>query len=372
MGMMKPEQAISRLDKVKRKVLLVMKHGLGDTVQFIIILKHIQKYRPKWIVDVVAPRGKNKCLVGFCNEVKTPGEDHIQENEYDDVHDFRWWEASMRTSEMCIGFKVPATKVLKALTEVLNINPDPDLFTYDGIKIQSSNKILVKEYLKKIPFNKYVGFHYSGLTSVDKKNVSEDLIREMCFLLNDLGFGCIIFDWEGKTSLPNKKNIFRPGKGDPIWEGQKYGSSLTIAALIEELDLFVGIDSGPLHVAGGTSTPSVGIWKEHHPIHYFDLSDNVLHILPMNSKKYIKHNYGDVRNEVELYFRKSYNHLYYKDLKKTVFQAICQQLGLSENDFVKNIIRDSDWLELRPKENLVEEYKKWTNESQQQQVIFRH
>lgn len=353
-----------------KKVLLVFKHGLGDNVQFVIVLKHIKKYRPDWIVDVFASRGMNKCFNGFCNNVLTVGEDSVNESDYDEVIDFRWWEASMRTSEMCITFQTPPTKVLKSLVELLNINPDPELFKYE-IKINTHNRILAKQYLKKIPYKKYVGVHYNGKTSTHKKDISEDLVKEIAEMLSDIGFAMIVFDWDGKTSLPNRESIFRAGKADPIWEGSSYGSSATLAALIDEMDLFIGIDSGPLHVAGATTTPTLGIWTEHHPIHFFDFSD-VLHIVPMDSKKYINHNKSCVRNEVELFFRKHYDCRYYNSIKEGTFEGIYKQLGMSENDFCKSIVRDDKWLELRPKQDLIEEFKKWNKEFQQPKVHYRH
>src|SRR6266849_6473300 len=50
--------------------------------------------------------------------------------------------------------------------------------------------------------------------------------------------------------------------------------------------LMIGVDSGPLHVAGATTTPTIGVWTRHHPIHFFDLANNVLHLVPGDHEKY--------------------------------------------------------------------------------------
>jgi FkbM family methyltransferase len=33
-------------------------------------------------------------------------------------------------------------------------------------------------------------------------------------------------------------------------------------------------------VAGATTTPTVGVWTRHHPVHFFEPADNVLHLVP--------------------------------------------------------------------------------------------
>ncbi len=327
-----------------KKVLFIMRHGVGDTIQFSIILKHVKKYRPSWEVDVVAPRGKNDLLVGLCNNVLSP--DNFNESSYDEIFNFRWWEASMRTSEACLAYQVPATKVTKSLVEYLNIEPDRDLFGYETA-IPSNNRLLAKRYLKKIPFQKYVGFHYQGLTSTHKKNVNEDAIKRISRELSHLGFGSVVFDWDAKEKISNGTTIFRPGKLDPVWEGKKHGSNSTLAALIEQMDLFIGIDSGPLHIAGATNTPSIALWKDHHPIHYYDFSDNVIHLLPRNSKRLINHNKQDVRNGVETFFKNEYNYLYYDDLEKSIFETITKQI--EEKLLCESIIEKNSWWEIKPK-----------------------
>ena len=59
-----------------------------------------------------------------------------------------------------------------------------------------------------------------------------------------------------------------------------FRSAGTIAALIQRSQLVIGVDSGPLHVAGATTTPTIGVWTGHLPIRYYDVADNVTHLVP--------------------------------------------------------------------------------------------
>src|SRR5436305_1747188 len=58
------------------------------------------------------------------------------------------------------------------------------------------------------------------------------------------------------------------------------GDAEVLAALIEAATLMIGVDSGPLHLAGATTTPTIGVWTRHHPVHFFDLAGNVTHLVP--------------------------------------------------------------------------------------------
>jgi ubiquinone/menaquinone biosynthesis C-methylase UbiE len=71
----------------------------------------------------------------------------------------------------------------------------------------------------------------------------------------------------------------------------------------------IGVDSGPLHVAGATSTETIGVWTHHHPVHYFDLAGNVLHFVPGNHEKLVQG-----ANALS-YFQERYRHQTYRELR---------------------------------------------------------
>ena len=70
----------------------------------------------------------------------------------------------------------------------------------------------------------------------------------------------------------------------------------------------MGVDSGPLHVAGATATPAVGVWTGHHPVHFFDLGPNVTHLVPGDHAR-LAAGPGALR-----YFEENYRHRVYRQL----------------------------------------------------------
>ena len=84
-----------------------------------------------------------------------------------------------------------------------------------------------------------------------------------------------------------------------------------LAALISLSALYVGVDSGPLHVAGMTSTPAIGVWLAHHPAHSYDCAANVIHLVPGDHDRYLPE---QGREHVLEFFHKHYRHRVYRDL----------------------------------------------------------
>ena len=120
-----------------------------------------------------------------------------------------------------------------------------------------------------------------------------------------------------------------------------------IAALIAKMDLFVGIDSGPLHVAGATETPSIGVWIRHHPMNFYDLCDNVHHLLRRESRSDIR---GLNKMAAENYFQRRYRHTYYTNLEKALFGLVSEKLGIEllERDVTSSILTPNRWWTIKP------------------------
>jgi ADP-heptose:LPS heptosyltransferase len=142
--------------------------------------------------------------------------------------------------------------------------------------------------------------HYQGNTSAEYKNLRHELVREVCSGLLDSGAVPVILDWDRRSPLPDEKRIFNPRAGMGLWHGYGTGDAEVLAALIEMSRLMIGVDSGPLHVAAATSTPSIGVWTRHHPLHYIAPADNVTHLVPRNHPSLLRGN----RRLGEAYFQK--------------------------------------------------------------------
>lgn len=292
-----------------QKTLLRFRHGLGDAVQLTIVLKHLAKYRPNWIIDVESGIGKHTIFHDLCNECWVSGRKEADQSQYDKVISVKWFESFGNIPYT----NVPPTKTTKALRDEFRIDPDPDLFYYQ-INILDHSRHLAAEYLNRVPKRRgYILAHFQGNTSFREKNVEESVMRKFCSWANQQDYTVIILDWDRRkaSQLANGKTIFCPGVNDPLWQGTGTGDGNVLAALIEHASLFVGIDSGPLHVAGATSTPALGLWTEHHPMHYYELSHNVKHLLAIDSKEKIKSKF---KFENEEWFHDHFQYRYYTDL----------------------------------------------------------
>lgn len=287
-------------------VLLKFGHGLGDAVQFTIVLKHLRRYRPEWEVDVLASRGKHSAFHGLCRRVCHDQQPLPSDRAYDQCIDVRWLEQNRPYDNL------PSTKVTRCLLEEFGIEPDPALFTYQ-LNVGEEARERAAAYLRTICAgrpprdNRYpvLLLHYEGNTSQSNKNLSHETAEAVCQAAIGAGLVPVILDWDGRSPLPDQKHIFCPptGHGD-IWGGFGSGDAELLAALIEQSTLMVGVDSGPLHVAGATTTPTIGVWTRHFPAQFFDLADNVTHFVPTNWRKF---GYGDIDVTAD-YFGEHYHY----------------------------------------------------------------
>ncbi len=293
----------------QRKVLIRFRHGLGDAVQLTIVLQHLKRYHPEWAITVKALHGKTSAVAALCNAVEELGDPVTIDAEYDEVHALEWPECH------CDFDDAPNTKPTRCLREVFKLRPIPNLCNYK-IEPNYEADALAKAYLQTIAtqrphaaqkFNTVI-IHYQGNTSSDKKDLPEDTVRVVCQKVIEAGLVPIILDWDDRSRLPNGTSIFCPDKHHDLWQGNGTGDAATIASLIEASTLMIGVDSGPLHVAGATTTPTIAVWTHHHPVHYFDLADNVLHFVPGDNEKRA----GGPRSEA--YFQANYRHQVYKNL----------------------------------------------------------
>ena len=303
-----------------QKTLIRFRHGLGDAVQFTIVLKHIKHYHPNWIVDIESPVGHHACFYGLCNMSHRLGVDKLDVKRYWKVHNLIWDEPHNISRH-----DVPATKVTKSLIEQFRMEPIPDLYYYE-IATQKNSFALVDRYIAKLPKRKgFVLIHYQGNSSADRKNIPEEVIRNTIKFILAGGFNVVILDWDGRSKLSNSRTVFCPDNKDPLWQNTHRGNAATIAALVARSDLFIGVDSGPLHVAGATCTPAIGVWTGHHPVNYCDLSSNVMHLLPDNAVHNIISKDVDKTNT---YFEEHYRHRYYHNLEKSLLQNVQERLGI--------------------------------------------
>ncbi len=330
-GELRPERNINQSGPRPMRVLLKSSHGLGDNVQLSCVLQHLAKHRPDWQIDVASQIGKHSVFHGQCRKSWILGREPIPEYEYQ-VFNLGWYECYSVYSDS------PCTKVCNCLREVFGIAPEMPLLKY-RIQVGDEAREVTRRYLQDICETAFgasavaevarlqpasallnsgailncgqfsyearpnshefryrpnsgefdcgkgrfpvVAIHYEGNTSAHKKNLAQRQVAPLCRELLLHGYTPLILDWDRRSSLPDQKTIFCPGVGPgDVWDNIGTGDAERLAALIGQCALFIGVDSGPLHVAGATDTPTLGVWKAHSPLQFYDLCSNVTHLVP--------------------------------------------------------------------------------------------
>jgi FkbM family methyltransferase len=304
-------------------VLIKFRHGLGDAVQLTAVLSHVRHYHPAWEVDVAALVGKHSAFHGLCRRVYVLDREPVDEAAYQQVFDLEWPECYTCYADW------PGTKAEGCLLGVFGLNPVPDHCRY-VIHRREGALSLARRYLQSVckggsgRDGRYpaVLIHYEGNTSREHKDLPVALAGRLCQDVIECGLVPVILDWDRRTPLADGLRIHNPDTHAELWGGTGTGDAEALAALTELSALMVGVDSGPLHVAGATGTPAIGVWLGHHPVHYFAPAANVTHLVPENHADLLR---GD-RRLGEAYFGKHYRHRTYRDLEGTLRVVVREAL----------------------------------------------
>ncbi len=261
------------------RILLRLKggYGLGDYVQFGVILKHLRKYRPNWIVTVQAMRGPHSALVGLCHAVV-----------YDDppIKDFDKI-VSLDLEDSFLHFADrPSSKVVFNLRLQFGLEYDPEC---GGYEIQATSEVVARahRYLETVAYESFSGkigtispvkfkaipFHYYGGSSKARKDLEHWQAEVIVDAIKQAERTPILLDWSHSP-------IKAARVPDRVWGGFGNGDAATMAAMIRLSEAFIGIDSGPGKVASATDTPSLIVWTKHHPARYHDPAPNTTHLIP--------------------------------------------------------------------------------------------
>jgi FkbM family methyltransferase len=315
----------------KQKVLIQFQHGLGDAVQLTAVLRHLRHYHPDWIIEVAALPGKQTAFAGLCDRSFSLNGKPTATDGYDQVFDLDWDECATCFAEY------PSTKVERCLTEVFDLAPIPELCRYE-MRPGGEAVAKAKRYLQQVcrvhpgEDGRYpvVLIHYQGNTSAEYKDLPHRTARKICEQIIKSGSVPVILDWDNRSPLPDGKRIHNPHVDLDIWGGLGTGDAEVLAALIELASLMIGVDSGPLHVAGATSTPTMAVWTKHHPLHYFGHADNVTHLVPKQHRDLLR---GD-RDAGSDYFESHYPYRPYDNLEDELSTWVDEQLNDREAGLV--------------------------------------
>lgn len=188
----------------------------------------------------------------------------------------------------------PSTKATNCLREVFGLTPDQDLLSYT-VHTDDADRAAAEAYLAGLktgtrPDGRYrvVLCHHKGNTSPWKKNLEDVDLLPLADWCAASGYSLVVLDWDGRATAELTRHpavvVCSHIRAKELWKDYGTGDGSRIKALVDRVAAFVGVDSGPGHVAGASTTPAVIYWKLHHPAQFYDKAPNVLHLLPENPR----------------------------------------------------------------------------------------
>jgi SAM-dependent methyltransferase len=267
-------------------IALEFRHGLGDLVQLSIVLKHFCKHNPGVPVDVICDPPKVRSLCGLERRRIGFGSPEHHAGGWDQVIRLDFPDHAGDV----LGF--PSTKPWRCLTEVMRIAPDQELFTY-SVRVSDCARKRAARYLAQVTGSSdetprkfpVMILHYQGTSSRMQKDLSHECATTIASAARLRGRAAVIFDLERISPVVDQSTVFSPLNGHPVWGELGHADPETMCAMIDQAELFIGIDSGPLHLAGATTTPTLAVWTHHHPTRFFDFAPNVVHLVPIGHRR---------------------------------------------------------------------------------------
>jgi FkbM family methyltransferase len=257
------------VDLTERTVCLTILKGLGDSMCFRSALMHLARFRPRWKVDVLTHVYHRSLFQGLCERVLEQPPDHSQ---YDVLHQ----PGFMRPRQCYV--KVPCNTTQLFLLSILGVTPSAELSTYGQLSPSDQEVEYADRWLA--PYGNVVLIHQRGRSFPTAKNPPGSTWGQLTQKVRDMGYTPVVVNFDGNAELHGAVSLSAGNYHQP-----QHGTSL--AALISRCTLFVGVDSGPLHVAGATATPTIGVWLNHHPAHSYNIADNVTHLVPRNHVQFL-------------------------------------------------------------------------------------
>ena len=286
-----------------RRPLFRLTHGLGDSVQFTVALRHLRAAFPGRPIAVQACDSLAEFFRPLVDRVYGAG-DRIPPGEHDYIEDCPWVVPAACYADS------PSTKA-EAWLRLRGIAPQADLCRYDA-RPSVEALAAAREYLAECDaLENAVLIHHTGRTARNRKTLPDSLWVGLVERLRAEGFAPIVLDWEchgrpGATvGLPGTHT---PGRGHWLWHGWDRADIERLAALASLARCCVGIDSGPGHVFQASGAPTVIAWTRHHPLNFAPLSSDTIHIVPADHRRWAK----GLTPQAEAFFAAHYAALEYR------------------------------------------------------------
>lgn len=244
-------------------------YGLGDCVQMSAVLRHVAKYRKHWIVDYQAEEGRHQVGRGIVSNTFAYGQPYPSAH-YDAEVLICLYDTWANWQDR------PNTRVSSCLHEHFDLPWDAECGRY-RVNVSEVALLAAARLIEMVgDGRKVVGIHHKGISSKDKKDLTDAQTAEVCNYVSSLGCVPLLLDWCDcymflGTSIKSVKRFAPP----------EWGSDAEMnCAIISQCKAFVGIDSGPGKCASATNTPTIITWTGHHPAPFHDPAPNTTHLVP--------------------------------------------------------------------------------------------
>ena len=152
---------------------------------------------------------------------------------------------------------------------------DRDGLSYDLV-LTGEDRRVVDRMLKEVP-RPFVIFHPGARCNRNKRWEVEKFVQLGRDLRDEKGVTIVVVG--GAEDVP-LADLIRARLGDRVVSFAGRASLRHTAAMCESAELYVGNDSGPLHVAASTGVPIVAIFASSNPANFAPPGDNVTVVTP--------------------------------------------------------------------------------------------
>lgn len=261
-------------------------HGLGDLVQLSIVLRHLAHAAPGHAIDAICEMGKDLSSTPFERRRLAFGSPDYDRSKYAQVISLSWGDCTNDVDGL------PSTKPFRALEEVFRIAPRQEWWQYACV-VPELARVRAAHYLEEVSGVKNSAggrypvalVHYHGYSSCMNKDIPREVVIELVKGLQARKLAVVLLDIDGPPKLAAELGVACPVRGHPVWQRPGQADPQTMLAMIDAATVMVGIDSGPLHLAGCSSTQALGVWTHHHPIRFYDFAPNVVHLVPAGHRR---------------------------------------------------------------------------------------
>lgn len=236
--------------------------GIGDVLMTTPALRELKRQFPKIHLTYAIDRHRTSNDVYFALVKNAPFIDSIIDARYVDRKDY---DAFIDISSVCIKYErpgLPAINRIDLFARHMGLNSMRNKLPF--YELEASELQWAKRFMAPAGTNKTVVLHTASFS--DKRSWPVRYYRELIEDSKDLPITFLVLDFNNKFSDWSRYSNVINCSGTDLRQ---------MAAIISAADLFIGPDSGPMHLAGAVGTKSLVLFGSvppearinHYPTH---------------------------------------------------------------------------------------------------------